>query len=55
MMLISYLVRMKIEVELTMENIGFTKDEKLKLFMNSRCKMGRKTELTLIAFYNQCK
>lgn len=43
MMLISYLVRMKIEVELTIDNVGFTKDEKIKLFMNSKCKMGRKT------------
>lgn len=55
MMLISFLVNMKIEVELAPHNLGFTYDGKLKLFMHARCKMGHKTEVGLLANYNSCK
>lgn len=40
--LISYLINMKIEIDLSVENIGFSQDEKMKVFMNSKCKMGNK-------------
>ena len=55
MMVISYLIRMKIEVDLCVSNLGFSKDDKLKLFMNAKCRMGHKTELSLAALYNSCK
>ena len=42
-MLVSYLARTKIEIDLSINNLGLTDDEKLKVFMNSRCKMGHKT------------
>jgi hypothetical protein len=54
-LLISYLAHMKIEVDLSVDNLGLTEDEKLKLYMNARCKMGHKTELSLIAYYGHCK
>ena len=43
MMLISYLVWNKIEVDLCPVNLGFTSEGKLKLFMSSKCRMGHKT------------
>jgi hypothetical protein len=55
MMLISYLVNMKIDVDLSPHNLGFTFDGKLKIFMHARCKMGHKTEVSLLAYYNNCK
>lgn len=42
-MLISYLARSKIELDLSIRNLGLTEDEKLKVFMSSRCRMGHKT------------
>jgi len=42
-MLISYLIDMKIEIDISIDNMGLTHDEKLKVFMNHRCKMGHKT------------
>lgn len=55
MMLISFLVNTKIEVELAPHNLGFTYDGKLKIFMHAKCKMGTKTEVSLLANYNNCK
>jgi hypothetical protein len=46
---------MKIEVDLCVDNLGFTAEEKLKLFMHARCKMGRKTEVQLVSYYKSCK
>ena len=54
-LLISGLVDMKVEVELTVDNIGITDDEKLKIFMSSRCRIGHKTEVSLISYYGHCK
>ncbi len=53
--LISYLINMKIEINLSVENIGFSQDEKMKVFMNAKCKMGNKNQLSLISLYNQRK
>ncbi len=53
--LISYLISMRIEIDLSLSLLGLTKDEKVKLFMGPRCKMGHKTELTLIPYYNTRK
>jgi hypothetical protein len=54
-LVIYYLARMKIEVDLSIENLGITEDEKLKIYMHARCKMGHKTELSLLALYGHCK
>ena len=54
-MLISYLIDMKIEIDISVANMGLTHDEKLKVFMSHRCKMGHKTEISLIAYYNSRK
>ena len=42
-LLISYLVELRIEIDLSIDNIGLTGSEKVKVFMNYRCKMGHKT------------
>lgn len=42
-MLISYLGKMKIEVELSVKNLGISSDEKLKLYVSPRSKMGIKS------------
>ena len=54
-MLISYLIDMKIEIDISLNNVGLTEDEKIKVFMNYRCKMGHKTEVSLILYYNSRK
>jgi hypothetical protein len=54
-MLISTLIEMKIEIDLSMDTIGLTDDEKVKVFMSAKCRMGHKTELSLIAHYNSRK
>jgi DNA-binding transcriptional regulator GbsR (MarR family) len=38
--LMSYLAKMKIETELSMHTLGISYDEKLKLYLNPRSKMG---------------
>ena len=42
-MLISYLGKMKIETELSMQHLGMSEDEKLKLYVSPRSKMGIKS------------
>ena len=42
-LLISYLVELRLEIDLSVGNIGLTEGEKVKVFMNYRCKMGHKT------------
>ena len=54
-MLISYLGKMKIEVDLCMNNLGISRDEKLKLYIGPRSKMGIKSEIQLFVVYNQAK
>ena len=54
-LLISYLIDMRIEIDLSVNTVGLTEDEKLKVFMNYRCKMGHKTEVSLIIYYNSRK
>jgi len=53
--LISYLANLKVEIDLCIENLGMTEDEKLKLYMNTKCRMGHKTEVSLVAYYSHCK
>jgi hypothetical protein len=38
-----------------MDNLGLTEKEKLKVYMNAKCRMGHKTELSLINTYSQSK
>jgi len=52
---INYLVQAKIELELSLRNLGLSEDEKLKVFMHSRCRIGHKTELSLVALYAPAK
>jgi hypothetical protein len=54
-MLISCLATLRIELDLSLANLGLTDDEKLKVFMGARCRMGHKTEVSLIAHYGACK
>ncbi len=42
-MMISELARLKIELEVTEDTIGITEDEKIKVFMGPKCRMGHKT------------
>ena len=42
-MLISYLGKMRIETELSPNTLGVSQDEKLKLYISPRSKMGIKT------------
>jgi hypothetical protein len=42
-MLISYLGKMRIEAELNLKNLGINEEEKLKLYVSPRSKMGIKT------------
>ena len=51
-MMISELARLKIELEVAEDSIGITEDEKIKVFMGPRCRMGHKTEIALLALYN---
>lgn len=53
--LISYLAKMKIQLDLKSANLGITENEKIKVYMSSKCRMGHKTELNLINTYGQCK
>ena len=54
-MLINYLIEMNIEIDLSIHSLGLTADENLKVFMNHKCRMGHKTQLSLIAFYSSRK
>lgn len=54
-MLISYLGKMRIEVELSLATLGICENEKLKLYISPRSKMGIKAEIHLIVTYNQAK
>ena len=54
-MLISYLACMKIQLDLNINTLGITADQKVKVYMNSKCKMGHKMEIGLVAYYSQCK
>jgi len=53
-LLTSYLGKMKIEAELAIQHMGI-KDEKLKLYVSPKSKMGIKQEIQLIIVYNQNK
>ena len=54
-LLIGYLAKMRIEIELCVANLGISWEEKLKVYVNPRSKMGTKAELQLIIVYNQAK
>jgi hypothetical protein len=53
--LMSYLAKMRIETELSMLTLGISHNEKVKLYLNPRSKMGIKSELFLISQYGQAK
>jgi hypothetical protein len=53
--LMSYLAKMRIETELSLQTLGVTPAEKLKLYLNPRSKMGIRSELFLISNYTQAK
>lgn len=46
---------MKIETELATHQLGISKDDKLKLYISPKSKMGIKQEIQLIIVYNQNK
>lgn len=54
-LLISELASLKIELELSADTLAITEDEKLKVFMAPRCRMGHKPEISLLALYNSKK
>jgi hypothetical protein len=46
---------MRIEAEISLQNIGITHDEKLKIYLSPRTRMGIRTELFLLSQYRQAK
>lgn len=54
-LLISELASLRIELELSTDTLAITEDEKLKVFMAPRCRMGHKAEIALLALYNSKK
>lgn len=54
-LLISDLASLKIELDLTPDTLAITEDEKFKVFMAPRCRMGHKSEVALLALYNNKK
>ena len=46
---------MRIEAEISLQNIGINHDEKLKIYLSPRTRMGIRTELFLLSQYRQAK
>ncbi len=54
-LIINYLTKMKIDTELAFHHLGISREEKVKLYVSPKSKMGIKQELTLLLGYNHAK
>jgi len=54
-MLISEMARLRVDMELSTETIGLTEEERVKIYMPARCRMGNKSEIALLSLYRMKK